>query len=120
MQTSNAVAGVRGTVYRVNVEEDKSALVRVYDGAVTVSNQPKDISLTEGNVAAPSPVPGPHEVQPPYHEVSVEEWTAIVMAMQQITISPHGVPSKPREFDPMADQDDWVRWNQERDKEMSF
>lgn len=120
VQTSNAVAGVRGTVYRVNVEEDKSALVRVYDGTVYVANPPRDASKPDGKVAVPHPVPGPHEVPPPYHEVSMEEWTAIVKAMQQITISPQGVPSKPQDFDAKADQDDWVKWNQERDKKITF
>jgi hypothetical protein len=120
VQTSNAVAGVRGTVYRVNVEEDKSALVKVYDGTVYVANPPRGASKPGDQVTVPHPVPGPHEVPPPYHEVSMEEWTAIVTAMQQITISPQGVPSKPQDFDPKADQDDWVRWNQQRDKEMSF
>jgi hypothetical protein len=52
--------------------------------------------------------------------VTREEWTAVVTAMQQITVSPQGVPSKPQDFDPKADQDDWVTWNQERDKDMSF
>jgi hypothetical protein len=65
-------------------------------------------------------VSGPHEVPPPYHEVTREEWTAIVQAMQQISISPQGVPSKPESFDPKADTDDWVRWNQERDKQVHF
>jgi ferric-dicitrate binding protein FerR (iron transport regulator) len=120
VQTSNAVAGVRGTVYRVNVEEDKSALVKVYDGTVYVANPPRGASKPGDQVTVPHAVPGPHEVPPPYHEVSMEEWTAIVTAMQQITISPQGVPSKPQDFDPKADQDDWVRWNQQRDKEMSF
>jgi hypothetical protein len=50
----------------------------------------------------------------------MEEWTAIVTAMQQLTISPQGVPSKPQEFDPGAEQDDWVKWNKKRDKELSF
>jgi ferric-dicitrate binding protein FerR (iron transport regulator) len=120
VQTSNAVAGVRGTVYRVNVEEDKSALVKVYDGTVYVTNPSRDASKPVDRVSAPHPIPGPNEVPPPYHEVSMEEWTAIVTAMQQITISSQGVPSKPQDFDPREDQDDWVRWNQQRDKEIAF
>jgi hypothetical protein len=117
---TNAVAGVRGTVYRVNVEEDKSALVKVYDGTVYVANPPREASRTAEKSLAPHEVAGPHEVPPPYHEVSMEEWTAIVKAMQQISISAQGVPSKPRDFDPKADADDWVKWNQERDKGLHF
>ncbi len=120
VKTSNAVAGVRGTVYRVNVEEDKSALVKVYDGSVYVANPPRDTSRPSDTATAPHQVAGPHEVPPPYHEVSMEEWTEIVKAMQQITISPQGVPSKPEDFDPKADADDWVKWNQERDRDVSF
>jgi hypothetical protein len=120
VKTSNAVAGVRGTVYRVNVEDDKSAMVKVYDGSVYVANPPRDASKPIDKATAPHEVSGPHAVAPPYHEVSMEEWTAIVKAMQQITISPQGVPSKPQDFDPKADADDWVKWNQERDKETSF
>jgi len=120
VRTSNAVAGVRGTVYRVNAEEDKSALIKVYDGAVYVANPPRDTSEPTDKATAPHEVSGPHEVPPPYHEVSMEEWTEIVKAMQQISISPQGVPSKPEDFDPKADVDDWVKWNQERDKAISF
>lgn len=121
VRTSNAVAGVRGTVYRVNVEEDKSALVKVYDGSVYVANPPKDESgKPPREVSAPVPVPGPHEVPPPYHEVSMEEWQVIVQAFQQVTISPDGVASQPQDFDPEADADDWVKWNQERDKLTRF
>ena len=118
VKTVNAVAGVRGTVYRVNVEEDRSALVRVYDGSVYVANPPRDASQPLDKISAPREVAGPHPVPPPYHEVTREEWTAIVSAMQQITISPQGVPSKPQDFDPKSDADDWVKWNQERDKQV--
>jgi len=120
VKTSNAVAGVRGTVYQVNVDEDKSALVKVYDGTVYVANPPRDSAKPIEKVTEPYPVAGPHEVPPPMHEVSMEEWIVIVRAMQQISISPQGVASKPQNFDPKADANDWVRWNQERDKDTIF
>ena len=120
IHTANAVAGVRGTVYRVNVEKDASALVKVYDGTVYVANPPAAPASEMNKSIAPHEVAGPHAVPPPYHEVSREEWTAIVAAMQQITVSPQGVPSKPQDFDPKADADDWVRWNQELDRKTGF
>ena len=120
VKTVNAVAGVRGTIYRVNVEEDNSAMVKVYDGTVAVAGVPKEAAKPSGQFAAPVPVPGPQQVPPPYHEVSMEEWTVIVKSMQQITVSPQGVASKPQDFTPQEDMDDWVKWNQERDKQLSF
>ncbi len=121
VKTVNAVAGVRGTVYRVNVEEDKSALVRVYDGFVYVSGSPREIPKPATQVSGPVPVPGPHEVPPPYHEVSMEEWHEIVKSFQQITISAQGTASKPQDFDVKQDaKDDWVKWNQELDRQMTF
>jgi hypothetical protein len=117
VETSNAVAGVRGTTYRVNVEEDSSAMVKVYDGTVYVANPPKEAASKPAvQVAKPAEVPGPREVPPPYREVSMEEWTVIVKAMQQVSISPKGIPSQAESFDAQADADDWVKWNQERDQ----
>lgn len=116
----NAVAGVRGTVYRVNVDEDNSAMVKVYDGSVTVAGVPKEAAKSSEQFTAPVPVAGPTAVPPPYHEVSMEEWTVIVKAMQQITVSPQGVASKPQDFTPQQDMDDWVKWNLERDKQLSL
>lgn len=120
VKTVNAVAGVRGTVYRVNVDEDNSALVKVYDGSVYVDGVQKQApgAAAPGGYTAPVPVPGPHEVPPPHREVTMEEWHVIVKSFQQITISPQGVASKPQDFNPQQDRDDWVRWNQERDKEL--
>jgi hypothetical protein len=120
VKTVNAVAGVRGTVYRVNVEADNSAMVKVYDGTVAVAGVPKEAAKPSGQFTAPVQVPGPQPVPPPYHEVSMEEWTVIVRAMQQMTVSPEGVASKPQDFTPQQDMDDWVQWNQERDKQLSF
>lgn len=120
VKTVNAVAGVRGTTYRVNVDEDNSAMVKVYDGAVNVTGVQKEQSKSSGQFTAPVEVPGPQQVPPPYHEVTLEEWTVIVKAMQQVTISPQGVASQPQDFTPQQDMDDWVRWNQERDKQLEL
>ena len=118
VKTVNAVAGVRGTVYRVTVDEDNSALIKVYDGSVYVSGIPQEVPKPAAQVSGPVPVLGPHEVPPPYRQVTREEWTVIVQSMQQISISPQGVASKPEDFNLQQDLDDWVKWNQERDKEL--
>ena len=117
VSTKTAVAGVRGTVYRVNVAEDNSVLVKVYWGEVGVSSAPKK-EAAEGPAPIMKPttkVLGPHPVAGP-HAVSMEEWTYIVKSMQQIIIRPDGTPTKPMPFLASEDINDWVRWNQERDK----
>jgi hypothetical protein len=118
VKTVNAVAGVRGTTYRVNVNEDNSALIRVYDGSVDVAGVQRAAAEPSSKSLEPVQVTGPHEVPPPYHEVTMEEWHVIVKSFQQITISPQGVASKPEEFNLQQDLDDWVKWNQERDKQL--
>ena len=120
VSSQNAVAGIRGTVYRMNVNSDTSVVVKVYKGAVEVSSPPKTAEKPGGvsepsGVAGPQPVSGPHPVAGP-HPVTMQEWTYIVRAMQQIVIYPDGTVSKPFRFDPQLDMDDWVRWNQNRDK----
>jgi hypothetical protein len=59
-------------------------------------------------------------VPPPYHEVTMEEWHVIVKSFQQVTISPEGKPSEPKDFTPQEDADDWVKWNRERDRDIQF
>jgi hypothetical protein len=111
-----AVAGVRGTVYRMNVEPDRSALVRVYDGTVHVTGggKAKEAAMPSGpptRVSGPKPVPGPHKV-------TMEEWTVIIKAMQQVKIGADGVPGKPLDFTEEEDRDAWVEWNRARDRDI--
>ena len=40
----------------------------------------------------------------------------MVKAMQEVSISPEGKASRPKDFTLQEDLDDWVKWNLERDK----
>ncbi|MFH2066969.1 MAG: FecR domain-containing protein [Pseudomonadota bacterium] len=118
ISTRTAVAGVRGTVYRMSVNEDSSAVVKVYYGEVLVSSKEQS-ERQEGpqKVEGPKPIAGPHPIPGP-HAVSREEWTHIVSSMQQIVIKSDGTASKPFRFSPEADEDAWVQWNKKRDEKI--
>jgi len=111
-----AVAGVRGTTYRMNVDSDNSAMVKVYDGEVEVSGRrPETAAAQPPRLGEPSVIQGPRPIPGP-SPVTMEQWTRIVGAMQQINIQPDGTPSEPFRFSAEADLDDWVRWNMDRDR----
>lgn len=107
VETENAVAGVRGTTFRVDARSDKSVLVRVYAGAVAVARN------TQAGGA-----PGPrHEVAGP-EEVTRARWEKIVGRQMQIVIAADGTPGEPEAVPADADKDDaWARWNEARDAE---
>jgi hypothetical protein len=107
----NAVAGVHGTVYETKVLADSSSEVKVYNGEVAVKNAPVTPVVPTGG--ALQEVGGPSEVAGP-HEVSMEEWTRIIRAMQKITIDKKGNPSEVASFKQVA-AGSWEQWNQERD-----
>lgn len=110
-----AVAGVRGTTYRMNVNPDKSVVVKVYGGEVEVRGKKTQAAAAQAPIpGGPSVIQGPRPIPGP-HPVSMQEWTYIVGAMQAISIQPDGTPSKPFRFSIEADRNDWVRWNMERD-----
>jgi ferric-dicitrate binding protein FerR (iron transport regulator) len=108
VETENAVAGVRGTTFRVDARTDKSVLVRVYAGAVAVSkNVP--IYATGKPGEERREVPGPEEV-------SREKWEKLVGKQMQIVIAADGTPGDPEKFADDVDKDDaWAKWNQARD-----
>lgn len=112
VKTSTAVAGIRGTTFRVDANEDLSSLVKVYEGEVAVNSLPAE---SQDKVRKPKYISGPKEVPGP-HEVSREEWSYIVKSWQQIAVSPEGIASKPVSFLPEEDKNEWVLWNQEMDK----
>jgi len=116
VSANTAVAGVRGTTYRMNVEQDNSVMVKVYGGEVEVRGKKAETAAGQlPTPGAPTVIQGPHPIPGP-HPVTMQEWTYIVGAMQQINIQPDGTPSEPFRFSPQTDMDEWVRWNMDRDR----
>ena len=108
IETENAVAGVRGTTFRVDAHTDKSVLVRVYAGAVAVA---KNVPI----YATGKPGDARREVEGP-GEVSREQWEKLVGRQMQILISADGTPGDPEKFAADVNKNDaWAQWNEKRD-----
>ncbi len=122
LESPTAVAAVRGTVYRMSVSDDQTTKIAVYSGEVAVDNKPivkfmeqkkAKAGGKQGEIEGPSQIAGPSEV-------TLEQWVQIVKAQMEITIHPDGTYDIVN-FNPIIDsQDDWVRWNQERDKKLGI
>jgi hypothetical protein len=109
VETENAVAGVRGTTFRVDARADKTTLVKVYAGSVAVGPSAPIYSLGHKK-AERKLVSGPQQV-------SREQWEKLVGRMMQIVVGADGRPTEPTAFDEKEDaKDEWVAWNTERDK----
>jgi hypothetical protein len=118
VKTNNAVAGVRGTVFRVNVDRDEATVVKVYNGAVAVA-----APLLAGSEAKDpgSPInPDRKPIPPPFKEVSKKEFEHLLGKMMAIRI-PKNTPvsaAAPVSFtaeEDKSEEPEWVRWNSERD-----
>jgi len=112
VQTENAVAGVRGTTFRVDAATDRSVVVRVYSGTVAVASGP--LPRPEHRAAAK---PERRQIAGP-QQVSREQWERIVTSMMEVRVSSEGVPTEPETFAlAAAGNDEWEEWNRSRDAE---
>jgi hypothetical protein len=128
IKTTTAVAGVRGTAFRINANRDKSTVVRVYTGAVAVSNAPIYAKAGKPKSGGKFQLPrqgvkpgGPgRTVVAGPSKISKKEWEEMVAsAMQEIRVSGTGKLSAPVAFDAQKDlEDDWVAWNKTLDKDL--
>lgn len=129
----HAVAAVTGTIFSVDELTDLTG-INVYDGGVGIHRPTEDeVQLEKSLEMLPLPSPKPEwppsEVPPPVHEVPppvrvvpgptevpVDRWLEIV-ENQRIQVGPDG-QSLVTEIDPakLAQQDEWVRWNQQQDR----
>jgi len=102
--TPTAVAGVRGTVYNLEVAKDTSTNIWVYDGKIGVGPP----VLVEGGAKDEIAWPA---------EVNEKRWAEIILArLQRLYIGADGKPGKPVSFDPAREKDEWTAWNLQRDK----
>ena len=115
VETANAVTGVRGTVFRINVDPNQATIVKVYQGSILLRSPREVFRPPAGGREKRQEIAGPREVAPP-QEISRAEWELLVKDMQEVYISPDGKASRPRSFTLKEDLDDWVKWNLERDK----
>jgi hypothetical protein len=119
VKTQNAVAGVRGTVFRVNVDKDEATVVKVYNGSVAVAGggmlKPDDDPECKAN-----PIKcNRKEIGPPMVQVDVKQFEHLLGQMMQVRIGKEGVSAAvPAAFtaeDDAKEEPEWVRWNNARD-----
>jgi hypothetical protein len=120
VKTANAVAGVRGTVFRVNVDKDEATVVKVYNGAVAVA-----APVLAAEDAASSTPTGPIDanrkpIAPPFKEVDKATFEKMLGKMMTVRIGKgqtiHDVePTAFTNDDDQKGEPEWVRWNSDRD-----
>lgn len=118
MKTNNAVAGVRGTVFRVNVDRDEATVVKVYNGAVAVAAPL--IAGPEKQDPGSAINPNRKQVAAPFQEVSLKEFEHLLGKMMEIRIPKNtpvsaAVPAPFTEEQDASEEPEWVRWNASRD-----
>ncbi|MDP2361371.1 MAG: FecR domain-containing protein [bacterium] len=118
VRSPTAVMAVRGTTFRAEAEADSSLALWVYEGRVDTGpprgGQVGSTPAAGSSGGAPVPVQGaPRPVPGPY-EITLAEWVQVVQG-QLLRLRADGRYAV-EPFDPEGDrQEDWVRWNLERD-----
>jgi len=110
VNSSLAHATVRGTIFSLHADGDKSTL-NVYRGSVAVVGQ-QAVGGGAGGWAwkQPGSDAGPREVAGP-KEISMHAWLQVVKTMQQIVVSRDG-SWQVRDIDPNEDfTARWMQWN---------
>ena len=108
VETDNAVAGVRGTTFRVDAKADKSVLVRVYAGTVAMASGTAP-TAGEHKPSKRRQVAGPKAI-------SRDQWEKIVGRMMQLAVNADGTAGDPVAFTEADDKgDEWAAWNNSMD-----
>lgn len=117
VKTQNAVAGVRGTIFRVNVDKDEATVVKVYNGAVAVAAPVlggPDTTAETGPIASDR-----KPVAAPFSEVNKKQFEQLLGKMMQVRVTSAGFSTAaPEPFTAKQDEEaepEWVRWNAARD-----
>jgi hypothetical protein len=110
IKTDRAVAGVRGTVFRLDADKTSAVMVKVYAGTVAVAGGPIPQAGGAPEKKERVQVPGP---QP----VSKKQWEKLVTAMMMVKVAANGEVTEPEKF-AEADElkDAWAAWNKQRDE----
>jgi hypothetical protein len=128
VKTDRAVAGVRGTTFRVDAHKDNSAVVKVFAGAVAVAGvhipitehtspmiakaSPADTTPTEpsagsapsasakpdDNKAAPTNKAKKHVLVQGPQQVTQQQWEKIVGAQMKVVVAADGSLGEPEKF----------------------
>lgn len=121
VKTQNAVAGVRGTIFRVNTDADKATVVKVYNGAVAVSNNPFFVDKSNADSASIKPIDKDkrQQIAAPFERISKKEWEQLVSNMMEVRIGADGQMAEAKKFSAEADKledPEWINWNLACDK----